>query len=122
MKVQMTVAGKTLTVTLADGAAARDFASLLPIELTLRDYAGKEKVSDLPRRLATEGEPAGMNPGVGDIAYYAPWGNLAIFYRDFGYAERLVRLGRIDSGIETLARQGGEFNVRFERAHANGTP
>lgn len=122
MKVQMTIAGKTLTVTLADGAAARDFASLLPIELTLRDYSGKEKVSDLPRRLATRGEPAGMDPDVGDITYYAPWGNLAIFYRDFGYAKGLVRLGHIDSGIETLARQSGEFTVRFERAHGTGTP
>lgn len=39
---------------------------------------------------------------VGDITYYAPWGNLAIFYRDFGYASRLVVLGKLDSGIEAL--------------------
>jgi hypothetical protein len=32
---------------------------------------------------------------VGDITYYAPWGNLAIFYRDFGYSPGLVRLGHI---------------------------
>lgn len=24
------------------------------------------------------------------ITYYAPWGNLAIFYRDFGYSAGLV--------------------------------
>jgi hypothetical protein len=28
----------------------------------------------------------------------------------------LVKLGHIDSGIETLASQHGEFSVRFERA------
>jgi hypothetical protein len=38
--------------------------------------------------------------------YYAPWGNLAIFYRDFGYSKGLIRLGRIDSGMEALNVQG----------------
>ncbi len=115
MKIRLIVSDTTLTATLTDGAAARDFVSLLPIELTLRDYARTEKISDLPRRLSTQGEPAGMDPDVGDVTYYAPWGNLAIFYRDFGYADGLVKLGRIDSGIERLAGQGGEFAVRFER-------
>jgi hypothetical protein len=41
---------------------------------------------------------------VGDIAYYAPWGNLAIFYKDFGYSRGLVKLGRLDSSIETVER------------------
>ncbi|MFJ8021509.1 cyclophilin-like fold protein [Streptomyces sp. NPDC096311] len=26
-----------------------------------------------------------MNPSVGDLTYCAPWGNPAIFYRDFDY-------------------------------------
>lgn len=34
--------------------------------------------------------------------YYAPWGNLAIFYKDFGYASGLVILGKIDSEVEAL--------------------
>lgn len=33
---------------------------------------------------------------MGDITYYSPWGNLALFYRDFGHASGLVRLGRLD--------------------------
>ena len=116
MKIRLTIDDAVLTATLIDGAAARDFASLLPLELTLRDYAGKEKVSDLPRRLTIEGEPAGMDPDVGDLTYYAPWGNLAIFYRDFGYADGLVKLGRIDSGVDALARQRSDVKVHFERA------
>jgi hypothetical protein len=68
----------------------------------LEDYAGTEKISYLPRRLSTEGAPAGSDPSVGDITYYAPWGNLAIFYRDFRYASGLVILGSIDFGMEAL--------------------
>ncbi len=53
-------------------------ASLLPLSVTLTDYASTEKISDLPRRLATDGAPDGFDPSAGDIGYYAPWGNLAI--------------------------------------------
>lgn len=103
MRIRMTAADQTFTAVLEDSEAARDFAALLPIELTLSDYNRTEKVADLPRRLTTAGAPEGVNPTVGDIAYFAPWGNLAIFYRDFGYSPGLVRLGRLDGGAEGLA-------------------
>lgn len=106
MKIRMDVEGTEVTATLDDNAAARDFVSLLPLTLTLKDYAETEKVSDLPKRLSTEGAPPGADPSVGDIAYYAPWGNLAVYYRDFGYSDGLVKLGKIDSGMEALNRPG----------------
>lgn len=115
MKIRLTIDGSVLTATLTDNAAARDFVAMLPLSLTLRDYAGTEKVSDLPSRLSVTGTPAGIDPDVGDITYYAPWGNLAIFYRDFGYADGLVALGHLDAGIAELAKRRGPFKVRLER-------
>jgi hypothetical protein len=107
MKIRISVeGGPAITGTLEDSRAARDFASLLPLRLPLTDYAATEKISDLPRRLVTEDAPAGIDPKVGDITYYAPWGNLALFYKDFRYSEGLVRLGGIESGIEALRRRG----------------
>lgn len=114
MKVNIHINGKPITATLSESATARDFASLLPLTLSLRDHASTEKIGDLPRRLSTEGAPAGVDPDVGDIAYYAPWGNLAIYYKDFGYSEGLVRLGTIDSGVEAL-RRSGPIEVTIER-------
>jgi hypothetical protein len=106
MKIRMDVEGAEVTATLDDNATSRDFVSLLPLTLTLKDYAETEKVSDLPKRLSTEGAPAGSDPSVGDITYYAPWGNLAVFYKDFGYSSGLIRLGKIESGVEALNRPG----------------
>lgn len=102
MKVRIKIGEKEVTATLKDGETARDFASLLPLTLTLEDYAHTEKISDLPRRLSTDGAPSGSDPDVGDIAYYAPWGNLAIYYKDFGYSNGLIILGKIDSGAEAF--------------------
>ena len=58
MKIRIDVEGATMTGTLEDNATARDVASLLPLTVTLADYAETEKISDLPRRLSTEGAPA----------------------------------------------------------------
>src|SRR5438876_6306635 len=88
--------------TLEDNATTRDFVALLPLTLTLRDYNRTEKISDLPKKLSTKGAPSGRDPNVGDIAYYAPWGNIAIFYRDFGYSAGLVKLGKLDSDEDAL--------------------
>src|SRR6267143_6856939 len=106
MKIRLTINGKAINATLIDNATAKDFLSLLPMTLTLEDYAATEKIAYLPRKLSTAGAPPGSDPAVGDIAYYAPWGNLAIFYRDSPYARGLIPLGRMDSGIEALSVPG----------------
>jgi hypothetical protein len=106
MKIRIDAEGRALSATLGDGEAARDFASLLPLVLTLEDYASTEKVAGLPRKLSTTGEPPGTDAAVGDFSYYAPWGNLALFYRPFQYSAGLVRLGRIETGVDALRRRG----------------
>ena len=106
MKIRITLQDTVITATLTDSQTSRDFVSLLPLTLTFEDYAGTEKISYLPRKLSTEDAPSGSDPSVGDITYYAPWGNLAIFYRDFGYANGLVVLGKINEGLEGLSVPG----------------
>jgi hypothetical protein len=106
LKIRLTFNGKAISASLTTSGAAKDFLSLLPMTLTLDDYAATEKIAYLPRKLSTAGAPAGSEPSVGDIAYYAPWGNLAIFYKDSPYARGLIPLGRIDSGIEALSVPG----------------
>jgi len=106
MKIRINIEGRSVAATLNGSEAARDFAALLPLTLTLEDYASTEKVADLPRKLSTRGAPPGSDPEVGDLAYYAPWGNLAVYYRDFGYSAGLVKLGRIDASLEALERPG----------------
>jgi len=106
MQISMDIEGTTITATLDNSEAAKDFLSLLPLSVTLEDYAATEKIGDLPRRLSTTGSPSGMTPHVGDVTYYAPWGNLAIFHKEYSYAKGLVRLGVLDSGIEVVRRPG----------------
>lgn len=114
MKIRLSVDHQVVTATLYDNATARDFAALLPLSLTLEDYAVIERISNLPRKLATADAPAGMTPEPGDITYYAPWGNLAIFVDGRPYAGGLLPLGKVDTGLPALERSG-PLKVMIER-------
>ena len=106
MKIEIVIGEKILKAELDDNTAARDFAAMLPLQLNLKDYAQTEKVSDLPGKLGTAGCPDGYKASVGDITYYAPWGNLAIFTKNFSYAGGLVYLGKIVEGMDALKAPG----------------
>lgn len=106
LKIRLVIDGKAVIATLADNPTVRDFYSMLPLTLVLSDHANTEKVAYLPRKLSKDGAPAGAKPEIGDIAYYAPWGNLAMYYKDFAYSEGLITLGTIDAGLEILKTPG----------------
>jgi len=114
MKIRLTVGGQVATATLYDNATARDFASLLPLSLTMTDYASIERVADLPRKLSTQGAPEGMAPVAGELTHYAPWGNLAIFIQPRTFSRSLLPLGKVDEGLSVLS-QPGPYQVRIER-------
>lgn len=94
------------TATLDTHDSALDLVAQLPLTRSLRDYAATEKIADLPRALTTRGAPAACTPMAGDVCFYAPWGNLAIFYGDGEPSEGLVRLGRLDSGLGAIRCAG----------------
>ena len=116
MRIRLIVDGETLPAVLEDNPAGRDFLSMLPLTLTVKDYNGTEKIGNPPRVISTEDMPDSIEPSAGDLTFYAPWGNIAIFYREFRLSRGLVRFGRITSGIEKLAAMRGDFSIAFERA------
>lgn len=113
MKIRITMNGKEITATLLDSPTARDFVSLLPLKVKLEDYGDTEKISYLPRKLSTQAAPSGSEPIAGDVSYYAPWGNLAIFRKDFRYSNGLINLGKIDTGFEFL-NAAGSFEATID--------
>lgn len=104
MHIQLAINDQRLQATLDDTASGRDFYALLPLTLSVEAYAATETIGYLPRKLTTQGAPAGVEPRVGDITYYAPWGNLALFHRDFSYSRGLIRLGHIEGAPAAISR------------------
>lgn len=100
-------------IVLYDNPMSRDFVSLLPLSVSFRDYVGEEKIANIPHKLATAGGLT-ANDVQGDFTYYAPWGNLAVFYKGFGKGGGLYILGRIESGKGWFAGQRNDFTARIE--------
>lgn len=68
-KVRLISGGGEAIAVLDDTPAARDFLSMLPLELTFKDYDRTEKISYLPRKLATQGSPSSCTPEAGAFTY-----------------------------------------------------
>lgn len=113
-KIKLTVGEKVITASLNESPASRDFIRLLPLVVTMGDYAGKRKIQMLPEVLSIEGASDGCVVSSGDIAYYAPWRNLTIFYNGGGYAKGCVSLGQLDSDVEVF-NVPGPVRVRIEK-------
>lgn len=101
MKIRIDIEGANHPIFAAmhPSPATQDFINQLPLSLVLKDYAATEKIAVLPQKLSTLNAPRSYEGHSRDIAYYAPWGNLAIFYQDstVGAANGLIFLGKLES-------------------------
>ena len=116
MKIRISFNGSDLIATLEDNPTARDFASLLPLQgLKIETYGNNEKISYLPRKLTEEGSGPFGNERPGDLCYFAPWGNLAMFHAGYRWSQGLIRLGRFEGSIDPLLVRG-KFPLRITPA------
>jgi hypothetical protein len=113
-KIRISFNNQSMTATLYDNPSARNLASMLPLDLSIDNYANNEKIAYLPRKLTVEGSGPFGNEAPGDLCYYATWGNLALFYAGYEYSDGLIRLGGIDGSFRPLLTRG-RFALRVER-------
>jgi hypothetical protein len=117
MKINIRIGGKALTATLADNATARDFASILPVTVSMMDLFGREKYGDLPRALSENG-PRKKKYEVGEIAYWSPAKQFAVYYHQDGESipsPGIIPIAKIDSGTEAF-NVSGSVKVTVELA------
>ena len=114
MRIRFQFADQSFTATLEDSLSARELWSMLPLDLTVEDYGGNEKIAYLQRPFSEEGSVPFSGEAPGDLCYYAPWGNLAFFHASYRWSAGLIRLGRLDDGPEPLLIRG-EHPLLVER-------
>jgi hypothetical protein len=83
MEIRLKVGDKEITATLIDSETTRDFISLLPLTLTMNALFRREKFGHLPRAIS-EGGPRKKTYVVGEVIYWSPGPDVAIFYRHDG--------------------------------------
>src|SRR5437762_1675356 len=116
MKIRLKIANKEITATLIDSETTRDFVSLLPLTLMLNDLFGREKFGHLPRAISQGGKRT-RTYEVGDVIYWSPGPDVAMFYRQDGQSipsPGIIVMGKIDSGVEA-PNVPGSVKVTIER-------
>ena len=113
-EIRIRIGRRTLTATVARNATARDFLSLLPLSLRMRDFLAQEKTAPLPRALARGGTPR-YRFSAGDIALWPPGPDVVVYHRRGAVpAPGIVLLARLDSNARAFSVTG-TVRVRFER-------
>ena len=113
--MQITVRGNgNITVfELNDSRAAKDLFAQLPLTVDVENYGDNEKIFYPPKKLNTTATPK-ADAQAGTLAYYAPWGNVVMFYDSFGSATGLYELGRAISGSEYI--QGMSDTLEIDKS------
>lgn len=101
---------KQLIYALNDSPAAAALLEQLPLTVQVEDYSSNEKIFYPPQKLDISDSPAASD-GSGTLAYYAPWGDIVMFYGDFDENPSLYELGRIVSGEELLSQLDGSITI-----------
>jgi len=110
MKINVKSNGKNTVFELNNSPAARDLYSQLPLCIKIEDYSDNEKIFYPPRKLNTADTPT-ADARAGTLAYYAPWGDVVMFYKDFGSASGLYELGHAISGNENILDMSGTIQI-----------
>lgn len=114
VKLKFTCDGKETIFRLYDNPTAKDLTLLCPITLKWEDYNHTEKIAYLPKKLTSLESPGAYTPRAGDLTLYAPWGNLAVFYRNFRSSSGLIPLGHTEDGLEYISSWADGTEITIE--------
>ena len=124
MPVVLRVGDHTVAGTLTDTPVSRQFAAMLPLSMQMGDVWGQAKSGPLPQMLTIDGSTPVHDPTPGDLYYWPQSGVIAVYYDDLGQAvpdPGLVRLGVVDTGLDSLANAGRRFTVWIDQAPATSS-
>ena len=109
-QISVTCGDTQVVYELNDSPAAQSLLSQLPLTVAVEDFSTNEKVFYPPQELDTSDTPLAEG-GAGTLAYYAPWGDVVLFYDSFSANGSLFELGEAVSGAEDISQMTGTITV-----------
>jgi hypothetical protein len=110
----MTIGKDRFVITLVDTQAARAFALMLPLSISMADLNRNEKHAELPKSLPVSATlPRSIQNG--DVMLYGRR-TLVVFYKTLSSSYPYTRLGRVDdpAGL-ALALGIGSVQIEFSK-------
>ena len=110
MQIQVQTDDAVVVYALNACRAAQELYAQLPLTLEVENFSTNEKIFYPPNALSTEGAPLAQ-PQKGTLAYYAPWGDVVLFYAPAGQGNGLYALGEVVSGENEIEALTGAIEI-----------
>ncbi|ACS81611.1 cyclophilin-like fold protein [Maridesulfovibrio salexigens] len=111
MQITVIANGHEIVFELNDSQASKDLYAQLPMRISVDNYGSNEKIFYPAKKLGTSNTPLVKSATVGTLAYYAPWGDVVMFYGSFGSASGLYELGKAIQGSEHIRKLSGTIKI-----------
>lgn len=108
--IEVSANGATVAFELNDSPAADALLAQLPLTTEVEDFSTNEKIFYPPASLDTTDAPHAEG-GAGTLAYYAPWGDVVMFYGGYSPNSGLYELGQAVSGTDAIATLSGTIEI-----------
>lgn len=113
-KTQMQISVKNnsyeIIYELNNSTAAKELLAQLPLTLKVEPFSNNEITFYPPKKLNTANTP--LSDGkTGSLSYYAPWGDVVMFYAPCPPNGSLYEIGKIVSGTENIKKLTGNVTV-----------
>jgi hypothetical protein len=108
MKIHLTIRENVISASLHDCPGSGELLRQLPLTITMYDLFCREKFGALPHALPYGRALRTQTYEAGDIVYWAPSGDLAVFHRHDGQkiTGDFYVLGKVDKNAELFAEPG----------------
>lgn len=111
MKVQVSDQQNKVVFEVNDSDASKDLIKQLPLTTKLENYNDDEKIF-YPQKLKTDNTPISQGR-VGDLAYFAPWGDVVLYYKNFQAYPGLYQLGKCVFGKDKISKLKGIVTINL---------
>ena len=105
--------------------ASKSLYNQLPLSIEVEDYSSNEKIFYPPEDLEIGDTPLTQGGGEGGLAYFSSWGDVVMYYGDYGPYSGLYDLGTAISGGEWIEALSGEIVIEpaetLSKAHLLGS-
>ena len=113
--VIMTIADTDYKVTVDENTqAGKLFLNSLPLTLSFENFGSNERVAYLSKRLDMDSYDSHLSVKRGDMTYYVPWGNLAVFRKAYSSPSDLAPIGSMSENAISALEQSGDSEVSFK--------
>ncbi len=110
LQIQVESDGSIIVFELNDSLAAKSLYDQLPLTIEVQNYSSDEKIFYPPEELDTVDTPL-ADATAGTLGYFAPWGDVVMYYDDFGSYSGLYELGSAVSGEEYISSLSGTVTI-----------